>query len=293
MIFFFRMLRGIYDHPLNKDRKGAALLDFARWQIRSRLAGKPLVYSWINGTKVLTRNGETGFTGNIYYGLQDFPEMSYLLHVLREGDVFVDVGTNVGSYTLLASSVRRARSICFEPVPATFSRLKQNLDLNNLEDRVAAHNLGVADKPGLIRFSVNENCCNHVLGDDEKQEGVAVNVVTLDQALDSVSPSLMKIDVEGFELPVLRGASKILQRPELHSIVLEWNADENRYGYHESDLMALLKEHDFAPYQYDPFRRTLTPQEPTEGNTIFVRQLERVNALLRSSEKFRVKDVLL
>ena len=50
---------------------------------------------------------------------------------------------NIGSYTVLASAVRHARAICFEPVPATFARLEQNLRLNQLDDRVTAHNVGV------------------------------------------------------------------------------------------------------------------------------------------------------
>ena len=61
-------------------------------------------------------------------------------------DLFVDVGANVGSYTLLACSVRGARGICFEPVPLTYQRLLDNLRLNDMTERVRAFNLGLSDR---------------------------------------------------------------------------------------------------------------------------------------------------
>ena len=287
------LLGFICDHPINRQRKAAALLDFARWQVRCRLTRQPVVYRWINGTQVVVRRGDAGFTCNIYCGLHDFAEMGYLLHVLRAGDLFVDVGANIGAYTLLASSVRRARSVCFEPVPETFSRLEENLRLNHLGELVTAHNLGVGENPGLIRFSLDQNCGNRVLRDDEPEEGVAVKVVTLDEVLAGASPHLMKIDVEGFELPVLRGAEEILQRPELHSIILELIHMGDRYGYRDEDILALLERHGFAPYGYDPFARKLIPRVPSSYNVIFVRDVARVEALVRSAESVQVKSVRL
>ena len=62
-------------------------------------------------------------TGNIYCGLAEFADMAFVLHVLRAGDLFVDIGANAGAYTLLASSVAGAKTTCFEPVPATYARL--------------------------------------------------------------------------------------------------------------------------------------------------------------------------
>ena len=62
----------------------------------------------------------TGATGNIYTGLHEFEDMMFLLHLLRPGDIFVDAGANIGSYTVLASAVVGAKSISFEPVPPLF-----------------------------------------------------------------------------------------------------------------------------------------------------------------------------
>jgi len=287
------LLQHICEHPLNRNRKTGAILDFIRWQVQSRLTDKAVVYPWIGDARVLVRRGETGFTMNIYSGLYDFSEMAYLLHTLRPGNLFADVGANIGSYTLLASAVCHARSICFEPIPSTFSRLEKNLQLNHLENLVIPKNLGVGDKSGIIRFSLNENCCNHVLREDEKEKGLEVKVITLDEILGNDCPNLIKIDVEGFEQPVLKGARGILQDPTLHSIILELNGNDSGYGYQASDTIDLLKHYGFASYAYDPFQRKLTQREPVPGNVIFIRHLDKVEALLRTSEKFQIKNILI
>jgi predicted RNA methylase len=76
----------------------------------------------------------TGATGNIYAGLHDFHEMALLLHFLRPCDVFVDIGANVGAYSVLASGVVGAKTFAFEPVPQTFACLRDNVRMNDLQD---------------------------------------------------------------------------------------------------------------------------------------------------------------
>ena len=102
----------IATHPLTRDNTFKSLLRFVRWQIGSRLVPGPIVYDWINGSRFLVRAGETGLTGNVYTGLHEFQDMGFLLHVLGDGDLFIDVGANVGSYTILACSSRGANRNC-------------------------------------------------------------------------------------------------------------------------------------------------------------------------------------
>ncbi|MEJ7626598.1 MAG: FkbM family methyltransferase [Ferruginibacter sp.] len=79
-----------------------------------------------------------GATGNIYMGLHEFPDMGFLLHFLRSEDLFFDIGSNIGSYTILASGQVGAKTFAFEPVPSTFSALHKNILANNLESIVRA-----------------------------------------------------------------------------------------------------------------------------------------------------------
>ena len=157
------VLTRIAGHPMNRDRKFAAIWRFFHWQIRSRLRNKPLVVNWIGGAKFVARAGDSGLTGNIYTGLLDFEEMSFVLHALRPGDVFIDVGANAGSYTILASKVAGAHSCAFEPVPQTYERLLANVEINQMTGLVKAHNIGLAAEPGALRFSSDSDRTKHVV----------------------------------------------------------------------------------------------------------------------------------
>jgi len=282
--------------PLNRDRKFASVLRFLKWQIGCRLVPGKILVNWIGDAKFIAGLGETGLTGNVYCGLQEFSDMAYVLHALGESDCFVDVGANVGSYTLLASAVAGARAVCFEPVPQTYDRLALNLAINHLQDRVQHFNQGIGDCSGLLRFTTDENCMNHVLAPDETAEHVIeVPVVSLDAALTAM-PAMMKIDVEGYETMVLAGAQKTLAHEGFHSLLIELNGSGERYGYDEGKIVDLLADFGFLPYEYEPFQRQLTQlstKNNTSGNTLFIRDIQRMRDRVQAAPTYRIlgKDV--
>ena len=155
------------NHPLNQAHKIEAIIRFLRWQIGSRIVQGDIIYQWVSGAKFIVRPGETGLTGNIYSGLHEFSDMAYLLHTLNSDDLFIDIGANVGSYTILACAVKKAKGYCFEPVPTTFERLMANIRINDIGDRVIALNIGLSDREDKLLFTVDENCMNHVATDNE------------------------------------------------------------------------------------------------------------------------------
>src|SRR3982751_4530651 len=127
----------IFSHPLGKKHPLTSMFRLLLWQIQSSLSpSKLIVKPFIHPVKFYAKKGLTGITGNIYTGLHEFSDMGFLLHFLRPEDVFFDIGANVGSYTLLASGVSKAKSITLEPVKATFNILQQNITLNNLQNKV-------------------------------------------------------------------------------------------------------------------------------------------------------------
>lgn len=289
------LLKFITDHPINREQKLASISRFVNWQISSRLAPGAILYDWINGSKFLVRNGETGLTGNIYTGLHEFSDMAFVLHVLRPEDTFVDVGANVGSYTILAGSAVGTRGYAFEPVPNTFRKLVDNIRLNRMEDRVQAFNVGLAQSEGVIRFTSDLDTVNHALAENEAAANIIeVKVTSLDQALSDAHPNLMKIDVEGYETPVLEGAAKTLSDSRLHSIIMELNGSGKRYGFDESRLIQLLLKNNFQSFSYDPLSRrlkSLNGKNQEQGNTIFIRNEEFVRKRIESAPKFNVLGV--
>jgi len=281
----------LINHPLNKSNKFAAIARFLKWQVGSRLVPGEVIYQWINDSKIVSRTGETGVTGNIYCGLHEFPDMAFLLHVLRREDLFVDIGANVGSYTILASAAIGAKGYCFEPVPSTYSRLMTNIRLNNLGESVTSLNVALGNAKGEILFSSDQNSMNHVIADNEVAANkITVNVSTLDEEVKD-TPFLIKMDVEGYETPALEGAKKTLANEELCAVIMELNGAGNRYGYDEDKILSMMSGFGFKTYSYNPFERQLTRLEGkniTEGNTIFIRNLERISERIKSAPKIDV-----
>ena len=280
-------IKFITNHPLNRERKLSAIISFAKWQIGSRLVPGAVVYEWISGSRFLVKRGETGLTGNIYTGLHEFPDMGFLLHFLRSDDLFVDVGANVGSYTILACSAVRAKGIVFEPVPSTFYRLVENIRLNHLDEKVKCINKGLGSHEGNIAFTSENDTTNHAVASGEKCENaINVEVVTLDTALNGNAPQLIKIDVEGYETPVLEGAQKTLEKHELNAVIMELNGSGSRYGYDEARILELMFSYGFKTYSYNPLARkliNLDGKNLNEGNTLFIRDKSIVEERLRTS----------
>lgn len=292
----FNTLEYIFAHPLNRGRKMAAFRRFFWWQLRSRLSSGAIEFDWVNNAKILVSRGEEGVTGNIYCGLHEFPDMAFLLHALRADDLFVDIGANVGSYTVLASASIGARTVCFEPIPVTYQKLLSNIDINQMRSRVTAHNIALAEAPGRLVFSADQNCMNHVITHSENSSNsVTVKVSTLDKCLKEV-PFLIKIDVEGYELPTLQGAASILASKDLSAVILELNGSGQRYGFDDAKIMQLMFEHDFETYEYHPFKRQLKKRvgkSEVSGNTLFLRNAEALQQRLDTSPEIKVIGVAL
>lgn len=290
-------LQFIINHPLNRHRKIQAIAGFIRWQIASRIVPGKIVFEWINGAKVVVGRGESGFTGNIYSGLHDFADMAYVLHTLTPQDLFIDVGANIGSYTILACAVRGARGYCFEPVPSTYIRLVDNLNINGLGSRVKMLNIGIADKDGELRFTSGEDSTNHILAREEMvTDTISVKVFTLDSILADEVPTVMKIDVEGFELPVLNGGHKVFSNKTLHSVIMELNGSGERYGFDENSILQKMSMFGFNTYSYNPFNRSLMPlkgKSSTSGNTLFIRDETKVKERLSKTPKVSINNRLL
>jgi FkbM family methyltransferase len=287
----------IANHPLNRGRKARALADYFKWQIGSRLVPGQVVHDWIAGARIIVRHGETGITGNLYCSLHDFEDMAFLLHVLDPDDLFVDVGANVGSYTVLACAAKRAKGICFEPVPSTFARLMDNLRINNLCERVDARNIGLSDREGELIFSSGEDTTNHVVADDECLSNVVrIRVLPMDAILAGATPAMLKIDVEGFETRVLEGARQTLGKQGLHSVIMELNGSGRRYGFKDEQIINYMSDLGFSTFRYEPFSRTLTgisAHDCRSGNTLFIRGAHELQARLKQAPQILVGNVWL
>ena len=274
---FLQTLNFITSHPLTKDRPLAALGRFVRWQVESRTR-KEVEFKWINGSKLVVRNGMTGATGNIYCGLHEFADMAFLLHFLQPDDLFVDIGANIGSYTVLASAVCNANVISIEPDPNTVSSLRRNVEINQIDDQVVIVDTALGAKEGFVALTIGCDTTNRIV----PGATIGTRQVPLKRLDDVIgigrTPVFLKLDVEGYEEQVLTGAPETLARPSLLAIATESENDQ---------VTKILINAGFRQVYYDPFNRMLNeqPNNHRASNALFVRDLhscqERVTAAKR------------
>lgn len=277
-------LQFIAQHPLSSRRPLRAYWRYARWQVESRLR-EEVVFNWIEGSKLVARKGMTGATGNIYCGLHEFVDMAFLLHLLRPGDLFVDVGANIGSYTILASAVCGARSIAIEPDPGTVQSLKRNIEENAIGDRVTIIEAAVGASAGTVRFTIGRDTTNRVATDID---GVTreVKVCTLDEISTNELPVLIKMDVEGYEPQVVAGASDALMKPSLAAVIAETA---------NPTIRSVLENCGFVCATYLPFERSIVPHDSScnaasSQNALFVRP-DQVKERLETAKHRQVTGV--
>jgi len=247
---------------------------------------------FVNNTRLLAKSGMTGATGNIYCGLHEFEDMGFVLHFLRPGDLFVDIGANIGAYSILASATG-AHMISFEPVPATFEAFLDNIHLNRLETHVDARNHAVGRASGVLEMIADQDTTNQALRAEDHYTGktIRVPVVTLDEALQNKTPKLIKIDVEGFETEMLAGAEATFAKSDLHAVIMELNGSGARYGFDEDSLHRQMQSAGFRPCRYDPITRSVTDlngRKSASGNTLYLRNPEAARSEVSLSPIYRV-----
>jgi FkbM family methyltransferase len=152
---------------------------------------------------------------------------------------------------------------CFslEPVPDTFGQLRANLRQNKLVEQVDALNIGAGAESDTLQFTVSKGANDHVrTRSDVDERTVTVSVEPIDTLLSrfSRSPSILKIDVEGWEGAVLQGAEVTLLQNAPLALIVEL-CEGNRYGFDEEKIDENLQEMGFTPVLYEPFAENSEP----------------------------------
>lgn len=220
---------------------------FTRWRVDSLFEKEPITIQWI---------GE-----------------------LAAGEVLVDVGANVGMYTIWAAKTRGARVFAFEPEAQNYALLNRNIALNGLDGQIKAYCVALSDTGGYSDLHLSElrlgGSC-HSLGEqvDFKHEPmnpefsqgcVAARLDDLVAAGVVPIPHYMKIDVDGFEPKVITGSRKVLADRKLRSLLIETNQNL-------ADHRQMVEELQFLGFRYDPAQVAAAKREtgPFKGVAEYV-----------------------
>jgi FkbM family methyltransferase len=201
----------------------------------------------------------------LYANPPNYPEMLAWRRVLGPGDIFIDVGSNIGTYTIWAAE-QGADVIALEPAQDTFELLKGNIALNGY--RVEAIQAAAGAASGTARFTSGRDCGNRL----DPAGSVEVPVVTLDAIIGDRTVAGLKIDVEGFELDVLLGCGRALSEQRIMLIQLEWNrTSQGAVGADRRPAADLLATHGYRLYRPDDCGELAPLADLSFGPDVFAR----------------------
>lgn len=202
----------------------------------------------ILGNKMLLDLSDAGISYELLINKKREPFIGELIkREIRPGDVVIDVGANIGYYALLEARLvgKDGTIYCLEPVPSNFKLLIKNIKLNNYKN-IRAYQLAAGSKKEKKYIYVTEkrNWSSIIKPQGKIQKKILIDVISLDEFIkDKPFPRFIRMDVEGYELEILKGMKRILssQKPlkifmEIHPSVL---------GNQTKALLELLKRSGF------------------------------------------------
>lgn len=220
---------------------------------------------------------ESKLSFEIFKGFEE-DELDFLQHFLKPGGCFIDVGANVGLFSLYASKAIGAngRIIAFEPSSPTADKFRKNLSLNQIKG-VEIVQKGLSHEPGRLQLMVAEegydafnSFATPSMGGTAATEEVEVTTLdafVADQQIRPGDVDLMKIDVEGWELSVLKGGHDFFASPEAPVLLIEFTeANAKNAGTSCAALSAYLTQTlGYTLYRYAPQGKTLTKEAPGQS----------------------------
>tara|TARA_B100000809_G_C15085546_1_gene511300 strand:+ start:332 stop:1213 length:882 start_codon:yes stop_codon:yes gene_type:complete len=183
----------------------------------------------------------------------------YIKENVKEGDIFFDIGANIGVFTVYAAKIKKNIKVySFEPEYSNLNLLKQNVLDNDISDQVNIFSVGLSDEVGFSQLHIQDTEPGAAAHSESRQnikttdegypvlwkEGIMTS--TLDHLCEDLQiyPNCIKIDTDGNELKILKGASYTLNNPVLRSLIIEMPL------YEEEKMIAcenILKASGFKP----------------------------------------------
>jgi len=193
---------------------------------------------------------------------------------IQPNDIVWDIGANIGATTVHAIHDSRVSEVhSFEPQPRVLPLLKLNVKLNNGDAKCTIHRFALSDSVGqtsLYTSDENNTGRSSLLHSDRGRASVEVSTATIDFVIESnlaPAPTIVKIDVEGWEIHVLRGAGKLFSETPPRAIVFEAQYDAITDLPSDPELLSLFMHYGYVVRH---IQRQHDPIEPASENFLAV-----------------------
>lgn len=174
--------------------------------------------------------------------------------LVKEGDVILDIGANIGYYTLLFAKLVgiKGKVIAFEPSPENFNLLSRNIFINGYKNVVLV-NKAVSNYVGKIKLylSKDNKADDRIYNSGDGRDSIEVESITLDNYLngDMGKIDLIKVDVQGAEGGVVQGMQSLLSKNKVKLITEFWPFGLKKFGISAKEYIELLFAHGFKLYE--------------------------------------------
>jgi len=228
-------------------------------------------------------------------GVYEPLETELVKEEVKKGDVVLDIGANIGYYTLIFAKLvgEEGKVYAFEPEPDNFALLKYNVEINGYQNVILVQK-AVSNKSGEIRlYLCEDNKGDHRIYDShDGRKFVEIEVIQLDDYFKNYNGRVdfIKIDIQGAEGGVIQGATLLLQKnPRNLKIATEfWPTGLKRFGTEPEEYLKLLLKHGFKLYHINERENKIKPTNITELLETYTPEKEGDTNLLCIRENYSV-----
>ena len=220
------------------------------WKLRWLISNRPWLVTLDNGLRIATPKSGTGAL--IYYlGTSEIATRDLLNQLVKPGMTVVDVGAHLGEFALRAARLTGTKGMvyAFEPQPEIVAFLEHNIQINSCTN-VKAEKVALGENDGQVEFEITREPSTSSLAASQPRGTISRIVVetrSLDSFLQEVKQTrvdFMKVDVEGAEFLVFRGAENLLSQPadDAPVILFEYAPDNyQRFGFESEEVLQWLE----------------------------------------------------
>lgn len=284
--------------PFNKEYPIRAFIRFISWKFIRLFKLQNLKVKFWNNRFFYINHDSFQSMWLMYNYIVDWEEFLFIHYYLRKNSIVFDIGANMGFYTIwMSRSIDELGQIhSFEPDTKNFKRLSQNISINQFKGQFHPNNVAVSKKNGKMKMTIGFDGENHLVPINFGGNSSLINVVCLDDYCYQHNISridFIKIDVEGFELDVLKGGINLLTQKNVDVIQLELNRALINSGTTPVEIISFVEQigYTFCTYDFKTNKIIPTTVNDEHENYFIINNLTNVNKILAENKLWK-EDIM-